>query len=200
MCMHVYVCKVEIYRYVLQYELATRTPAVDLWVVNAFSISYCGVCFYIIMCYIYWVVASVLYSFCIRLSSISEGLCSHINSVWPVFLFEQLCLQLFLKIHIDPQLNPHFGLFLSLNMCCSYKSRLLYPTISDMKTIQELSEQFKSLRDDVDTLKKHKSKKSKKSKRKSYSRSCSRSRDRCYHSWSRATSNSPWSRDRSTLP
>ena len=31
----------------------------------------------------------------------------HINSVWPVFLFEQLYLQLFPK---NPQSKPHFGL------------------------------------------------------------------------------------------
>ena len=49
--------------------------------------------------------------FCIRLSSISEGLFSHINSVWPVFLFEQLCLQLFLKNPYKPTIEPTFWPF-----------------------------------------------------------------------------------------
>ena len=40
-----------------------------------------------------------------------EGEVEHINSVWLVFLFEQLCLQLFpKKVYINPQSNPYSGL------------------------------------------------------------------------------------------
>ena len=130
---------------------------------------------------------------------ISEGSVSYINSVWPVFLFEQLCLQLFpKKVYINPQSNPRSGLFLSSNMCYSHLNHVLHLTMTDVaKAIQDLCNQFKSLREGVDMLKKQR--KSKKSKsRKSYSHSPSR--DRRYHSRSRARSISPQNRERSSHP
>ena len=102
------------------------------------------------------------------------------------------------EVYINPQSNPRSGLFLSSNTCYSYLNRVLHLTMTDVaKAIQDLCDQFKSLREDVDTLKKRR--KSKKSKsRKSYSRSPSR--DRRYRSRSRARSISPRSRERSSCP
>ena len=102
------------------------------------------------------------------------------------------------EVYINPQSNPRSGLFLSSNTCYSYLNRVLHLTMTDVaKAIQDLCDQFKSLREDVDTLKKRR--KSKKSKsRKFYSRSPSR--DRRYRSRSRARSISPRSRERSSRP
>ena len=119
---------------------------------------------------------------------------------WPVFLFEQLCLQLFPKNPYKPIIKPTLWPFLSSNMCCSYHNRMLYPIMTDIvKAIQDLCEQFKSLRDNVDTPKKWKSK-SKKSKKISYSHLHSQSHNRPYHCQSRVILNSPQSRARSIRP
>lgn len=77
------------------------------------------------------------------------------------------------KIYVKPQSNPHSSIFLSSNTCYSYLNHVPHSTMTDVaKAIQDLCDQFKSHREDVDKLKKRKSKKSKKRKsRKSYSRS-----------------------------
>ena len=102
------------------------------------------------------------------------------------------------KVYINPQSNPRSGLFLSSNTYYSYLNRMLHLTITDVaKAIQDLCDQLKSLREDVDTLKKRwKSKKSKSRKSYSGSPSC----NRCYRSRSRARSISPRSRERSSRP
>ena len=105
---------------------------------------------------------------------------------------------IFILQKAQSHISTVFGQFSYLNMCYSHLNCVLHLTMTDVaKAIQDLCDQFKSLREDVDTLKKQR--KTKKSKsRKSYSHSPSRNRR--YHSQSRARSISPRNRERSSHP
>ena len=112
-------------------------------------------------------------------SIILQKVQSHISTVFGQFSYLNSYVYssfqknyIYIYIYINPQSNPHFGLFLSLNTCYSYLNCVLNLTMTDVaKAIQDLCDQFKSLRENVYTLKKRKSKKSKKSKsQKSYLR------------------------------
>ena len=82
-------------------------------------------------------------------------------------------------------------------MCYSCKNHMLYATISDIsKAIQELSKHFKSLMM-VLTYWRSVNPRRIKSKRNLYLCLHHQNHDWLYHSRCRATSNSPWSRDRS---
>ena len=69
------------------------------------------------------------------------------------YLFKQVSLQLFPK-HINPQCNPHFGLFLSLNTYYSYLNCVLHLVMTDVAKSRTSVNNSKSFREDVDMLKK----------------------------------------------
>jgi len=65
-------------------------------------------------------------------------------------------------MYIIPQSNPPIDLFLSLNKCYSSRTTWCISTMSDINaTLQKLTAQFESLREDVNSIKQRKSKKKK---------------------------------------